>query len=79
MSKIMSLEGPRLSPLDRLRTRFAGVGEVYTFHPEAIQALVPSGSSSGLLAFVGVLGAVAGGWLAGTPSGQSFVRRIRGK
>lgn len=72
----MTLEGPRLTPFDRLRRRV--LGATYTFHPELIPGY-KAPLSTGAKAFFGILGAIAGGWLAGTPSGQSFIRRIRGR
>lgn len=73
----MSLEGPRLSSIAKLRARF-GLGASYTAQPKALLVFAPAPASSTKI-IVSVIGAIAGGWLAGTTSGQSFIRRIRGK
>lgn len=75
MSKIMSLEGPRLHPFSRMH---AGINDI-VYAKSAIPAVFKTTSSTGTKLFIGALGAIFGGWLVGTPSGQGFIRRIRGK
>lgn len=84
MSKIMSLEGPHLSPFARMRAGVQGVVNYTKYANAASAQYMPnpnavSSPTGGVRIFVGILGAIAGGWLAGTPSGQALVRRIRGK
>lgn len=73
MPAIMSLEGPRPSELDRIRSR------LYAATPRPIWQL------SGLLDPIKVYplwaigGVLFGAWLAGTTTGRSIVRKIRGK
>lgn len=81
MSKIMSLEGPRLGPFAKMRAGVQGIVNYDKFATATTATFNTSAktSSSSARFIVGIIGIIAGGWLAGTPSGQSIVRRVRGK
>lgn len=73
----MSLEGPRPTPFAKMH---AGINDIVYGKSALPYVVFPSSApSTGAKLFIGALGAIFGGWLAGTPSGQGFIRRIRGK
>ncbi len=91
----MTLEGPRPSTWDRVRSELLGgmskptqraLMSPMTSFLNVDWSTVPSATyvplattSRFTFGIVAALGAIAGGWLAGTTSGRNFVRRVRGK
>lgn len=73
MPQIMSLEGPRISEIDRIR------GQLYAATPRPIWQLSGLFDPIKVYPLWAIGGVLLGAWLAGTTRGQQLVRKIRRK